>query len=99
MTNLVFLSLSIPIFLLLVPNVYAGDKYDWPEKYDDLPEGSPVLKCWTDGFVDGEDHPFNDERSQECQFDIGSPYYEAFKAGCMSVEGNTKDICESAVDA
>lgn len=40
MNKLIFLGV-IPVFLLLVPNIYAGDKYDWPEKYDDLEEESP----------------------------------------------------------
>ena len=26
-------------------------------------------------------------------------YYEGFIEGCMSVEGNTRDVCELATDA
>jgi hypothetical protein len=25
-------------------------------------------------------------------------YYDAFIEGCMSVEGNTRDVCEAATD-
>jgi hypothetical protein len=28
----------------------------------------------------------------------GDAYYDAFIEGCMSVEGNTRDVCEAATD-
>lgn len=51
--------------------------------------------CYNKGYEDGLDHPYNHETSRKC----GDTYHDAFIEGCMSVEGNTKDICESATDA
>ena len=30
--------------------------------------------------------------------DQGNPYYTGFIDGCMSVDGNTMDVCESTPD-
>ncbi len=51
--------------------------------------------CFQKGITDGEDHPFNQETSSEC----GDDYYKGFIQGCLSVKGNTIDVCESATDA
>ena len=102
MNKLIFLSLSIPVLMLLVPNVYAGGaRSDWSDHYDNV-EGAP--KCWQDGYDDGLDHPFDQDRHKECTFDIpknvsnfNKPYYEAFIYGCQDA-GNTEDICEGFTD-
>ena len=95
---------AIPILmLLLVPNVYAGGaRSDWSDHYDNY-DGAP--KCWQDGYDDGLDHPFDQDRHKECVFDIpeevskfNKPYYEAFVHGCLEVEGNTEEICERNTD-
>ena len=52
------------------------------------------VSCYDRGFVDGEDHPFNQETHDKC----GNAYYQGFIKGCMSVEGNDRDTCESAMD-
>lgn len=44
---------------------------------------------------DGEEHPFSRDTYNEC----GDDYYKGFIKGCMSVEGNEREICESATDA
>jgi hypothetical protein len=53
------------------------------------------VSCYDRGYIDGEDHPFNQRTYDRC----GDDYYQGFLQGCMSVEGNTRDTCESATDA
>lgn len=60
-------------------------------------------RCYDAGFRDGQDNPFSVTTFQECdtesKFVDGQNQYEAgFLDGCMSVEGNTRDICESAIE-
>ena len=75
--------------------VYAGGpKRDYDERYEDIPGAN---ECWYDGYADGQDHPFNHDRYEDCK-DKGNQYYCAFIHGCKSVEGNTEDTCESATD-
>lgn len=105
LNKLIFLGL-IPIFMLIVPNTYAGGaREDWSDKYDDIP-GAP--ECWVDGYDDGQDNPFSQDRHRDCIFNVeksesdlccnGKPYYEGFVDGCMDVEGNTEEICERFTD-
>jgi hypothetical protein len=53
------------------------------------------VSCYDRGYIDGEDHPFNQRTYDRCSDD----YYQGFIQGCMSVEENTRDTCESATDA
>jgi hypothetical protein len=50
--------------------------------------------CYKKGVSDGKDNPFNSRTFEKC----GHDYYKGFIKGCTSVEGNTKDVCESATD-
>lgn len=94
--------IKIIIFLVVISMltgsihfVYAGGpEWDYDERYEDIP-GAP--ECWHDGYLDGGDNPFDHDRNEECR-DKGNQYYRAFIHGCMSVEGNTEDICVSATD-
>jgi hypothetical protein len=57
--------------------------------------------CYDAGYEDGHDFPFDGGANDFCrQFtdDQGNPYYTGFIDACMSVEGNTIDVCESASD-
>lgn len=75
--------------------VYAGGpERDYDERYEDIPGTN---ECWYDGYADGQDHPFNHDRNEECK-DKGNQYYRAFIEGCKSVEGNTEETCEIATD-
>ena len=72
--------------MLFVSNDYAGGaRSNWSDFYDNV-EGAP--ECWQDGYDGSLNHPFNQARHKECQFDIeeypdfGEPYYEAFIHGC-----------------
>ena len=49
------------------------------------------VSCYDRGVVDGEDHPFNQGTYDKC----GNEYYQGFIKGCMSVEGNDREVCES----
>ena len=54
--------------------------------------------CYDDGYEDGLDHPYDHERGSACS-EYGRAYHNGFIAGCLSVEGNTRDICETFTDA
>lgn len=62
--------------------VYAGNNND------------NEVSCFDRGIIDGEDHPFSQRTYDNC----GDDYYQGFIEGCMSIEGNSKDSCESATD-
>ncbi|MGA9841423.1 MAG: hypothetical protein WBQ25_03835 [Nitrososphaeraceae archaeon] len=51
--------------------------------------------CFQQGINDGLNYPFNQNTFDIC----GSPYEKGFMKGCLSVEGNTVDTCNSAEDA
>ena len=53
------------------------------------------VSCYERGIIDGEDHPFNQRTYDNCR----DQYYQGFIEGCMSVDGNSRDVCESATDA
>jgi hypothetical protein len=53
--------------------------------------------CFNAGYRDGLDHPFDHEKYEECKA-AASSYYHGFINGCMSVEGNTREVCENATD-
>jgi hypothetical protein len=50
--------------------------------------------CYNFGFSDGQDHPFDQNKYDEC----GSVYYDGFISGCMSVEENDRETCELSTD-
>ena len=52
------------------------------------------VSCYEREIIDGEDHPFNQRTYDNC----GVQYYQGFIEGCMSVDGNSSDVCESATD-
>jgi hypothetical protein len=76
---------------------------------EDTPEGLPgepevnSSACYDAGHDDGRNGEFESEAFYDncgSTTDIeDNKYYEGFIDGCMSVEGNTRDVCESATDA
>ena len=56
--------------------------------------------CRDAGYEAGQNGPFSEATYDHCGDEAGGDdaYYEGFIDGCMSVEGNTKDVCESATD-
>jgi hypothetical protein len=57
--------------------------------------GTDTSSCEKDGVYDGKNNPFSQELFEMC----GNTYHDAYIEGCMSVQGNTRDVCESATDA
>jgi hypothetical protein len=57
--------------------------------------------CRDAGYDDGRNGPFSQGTYDHCGDEEGGDdaYYNGFIDGCMSVEGNTKDVCESATDS
>jgi hypothetical protein len=54
--------------------------------------------CYNDGEEAGQNGPFSQELYEFCE-EYGDEYYDGFIDGCMSVEGNTREVCEQAADA
>ncbi len=76
---------------LTTTTVYAGA--DWKDS------------CRDAGHDDGQNEPFSQGTYDHCGEEEGGDdeggddaYYEGFIDGCKSVEGNTRDVCESATD-
>lgn len=57
--------------------------------------------CYDSGYKAGQNGPFSQDTYDHCGDEIGGDdaYYLGFIDSCMSVEGNTRDVCESATDA
>jgi hypothetical protein len=64
-------------------------------------KGSSEGGCYNVGYDDGQNGSFSIDAFQDnCgPLDSGSRYYQGFIEGCMSAEGNTREVCESATDA
>lgn len=56
--------------------------------------------CYDVGREDGRNGEFErDAFTDNCgPLNTENKYYKGFIDGCMSVEGNTRDVCESATD-
>ena len=52
-------------------------------------------RCFQAGKDDGRDSRFSQSEFDTC----GSSYEHGFMKGCLSVDGNTRDVCNSAEDA
>jgi hypothetical protein len=58
------------------------------------------MSCYDSGYDDGQNGPFSQGTYDHCGEGYGDDdYYEGFIDGCISVEDNTRDVCESATDA
>lgn len=92
---LVIVILSLVVPTMTITNVYAtGAELDFDEdEYANSAEYK--ASCGNAGYDDGQNGGFDNSKHDEC----GKFYYDAFVEGCMQVEGNTKDVCESASDA
>jgi hypothetical protein len=54
------------------------------------------------GYEDGQNHPINEQiRDGESGHneEYRRCYLDGFLDGCLSIEGNDEDICNSAIDA
>ena len=78
----------ITIVVILLTSVYG-----YSEAF--ASHGTDTASCEKDGVYDGKNNPFSQELFEMC----GNTYHDAYIEGCMSVQGNTRDVCESATDA
>ncbi|MGA9935661.1 MAG: hypothetical protein WBL44_00485 [Nitrososphaeraceae archaeon] len=97
---------GLPFCDLNIPAEGCYDREDNSEDYceeysqSDLEFCMDVEKavtCYNEGYDDGQNHPFNQRTYEECG-DIGFHYENAFIEGCMPIEGNAKETCESFTD-
>jgi hypothetical protein len=51
--------------------------------------------CYKDGYETGRNGPFSQDKLTVC----GDRYEHGFMAGCLSVMGNDKEVCNLAEDA
>lgn len=65
--------------------------------------GEGTNGCFDKGYEDGRDNPFDIDEYDKCGGSSGGPgnnaYYNGFVSGCLSVKGNTAEICEKATDS
>ena len=82
------ISIVVAIVLTILTSVYG---------YSDAfgSHGTDTASCENDGLYDGKNNPFSQELFEMC----GDTYHDAYIEGCMSAQGNTRDVCESATDA
>ena len=71
----------------------AGRQYERKESSDDRINNPD--RCFQAGKDDGRDSQFSQSEFDTC----GSSYEHGFMKGCLSVDGNTRDVCNSAEDA
>jgi hypothetical protein len=89
---------------LLLPDANAstlrGVSTDETAQRDGIDVDNWEQTCYDGGFRDGQNKPFENEAHKECgdYGDGADRYYDGFIDGCMSVSGNTKDVCEGATD-
>jgi len=50
--------------------------------------------CYKDGYETGRNGPFSQDRFADC----GLQYEHGFMAGCLSVMGNNREVCNLAKD-
>jgi hypothetical protein len=62
--------------------------------------GSSEGGCYNVGYDHGQNGDFNEDSFQDNCGTLNSDnrYYQGFIDGCMSVECNTRDVCESATE-
>jgi hypothetical protein len=88
---LVLTSLSVPVV------TSSATSEDNNSNDNESSEGG----CYNVGYEDGQNGNFSEDAFQDNCGPLNSDnrYYQGFIEGCMSVEGNTMGVCESATDA
>jgi hypothetical protein len=84
--------ITIAILLILVLGVPPGNIS--AKKSSDSGINNPD-RCFQAGKDDGRDSGFSQSEFDTC----GSSYEHGFMKGCLSVDGNTRDVCNNAEDA
>lgn len=76
---------------IIMPVMFIGTMYSVSSVNADHSED---VSCHDKGYIDGQNHPFDQGTYGRCAND----YYQGFIEGCLSVQGNDRSICESATD-
>lgn len=78
-TTYVMIGAIVATFMVsgIISAFASGPRHDYDERYEDVP-GAP--ECWTDGFDDGVNDSFDEDRDEECA-DKGDLYSRGFNAG------------------
>ena len=64
-----------------------------------LAEKSADYKAGFDtGYKDEQDHPFDQNVFSKHSQQYITGYEDGFRAGCLSIPGNTEGVCENAMD-
>jgi hypothetical protein len=82
------IALMLTLFLVSAPSDTSA------KKSNDDGINNPD-RCLQAGKDDGRDSGFSQKEFDTC----GSSYEHGFMKGCLSVDGNTRDVCNSAEDA
>jgi hypothetical protein len=82
----VVIAIAIALSTTLIPISDLRGGNEWIDSY------------YNAGFSDGQDEPFSQSTYNHRDTEPGGAdaYYDGFIDGCMAVEGNTRDVCESA---
>ena len=81
--KIITMAMVIAMVGIVVPRAYGGGGGCYNVGYEDGRNGEFERDAFTDNCG-----PLNSENR----------YYKGFIDGCLSVEGNTRDVCESATD-
>jgi hypothetical protein len=92
-TFLLLVLTSIPVPVVMASATVQDDNSN--------DNGSSEGGYYNVGYEDGQNGSFSENAFQDNCGPLNSDnrYYQGFIDGCMSVEGNTRDVCESATDA
>jgi hypothetical protein len=88
--SVVLLVVAVAIGNFIIPSVYASTEED-----EEGGEGKKV--CYDAGYDDGRNRSFDSGKYYDDCTGEGE-YEDGFIDGCMSVQGNTRDVCNSASD-
>jgi hypothetical protein len=100
MSELILKQITAVVLMLTIsvnsPTVFATSD----EIYSNNDQDDYSGEYYKSGYNDGQNGPFSQGTYNHCGEGNGDEdYYNGFVDGCMSVEGNTRDVCESATDA
>lgn len=96
---------SVHLVLIVILTTTATATVFATSEQNDLEEddgnGEWINSCYDSGYSAGQDGPSNHPTYDHCGDEPGGDdaYYNGFSDGCVSVEDNTRDVCESATDA
>jgi hypothetical protein len=90
-TFLFFIGILVLLTITIMPNVYSsGPRYDYSDDYADIP-GAP--QCWIDGYDAGFAGIYDQERADECKYEIAGDQYNAvWMHGCEDAHSEVECV-------